>query len=428
MMTRNSARALFPFFLFFLCAQAGATDMVDRIVAVVDEEPILESELLDEMEVIRQEPSFSGRTDTELRAIALDKIVGDRLILAEAKADNIAPSDEEVEDALQTSLQRMRSQFQSEDAFKAALDAEGVTLAKLRDRYRSEVEKTLTIRMVVDRKIRPGIDVSDEEVVRFYEENLDRLPEFPARYALGQIFIEPAPSEAGEAAMRAELLDLRRRVVEGGEDFADLARSHSDGPSAKMGGDLGFFGKGDMVAPFEKAAFALAEPGEVSDVVRTPFGLHIIQLVAREGDRIRVRHILKTFSAGDEERLAARKEAEAVHDSLLAGGDFAKLAAAHSDDPKSASRGGDIGTFAATDVSPDVNKALEGLGVGDYSDVVEAEDGFHIFKLLGRYDAGKPSLEEAFDDIRAAAGQSKQQEAYDRYVENLKKEFYVRIL
>lgn len=410
-----------------LPAAVRGGDPVDQIVAVVDEKPILESQLREELDVFRAEPSMKSLPPDELRSLALDKLVGDHLILAKAKAEDMLPSGDDVEEALETSIQRMRSQFPDESSFRSALEAEGISLDDLRKRYREEVEKTLTIRMIVDRLIRPGIEINDAQVRLFYDENFDKLPTFPARYQLAQIFFEPEASAAGESASRRELLELKERAL-AGEDFSELAKAHSDGPSSTVGGDLGFFGRGDMVGAFDDAAFALETPLEVSDVVSTPFGLHIIQLVERDGDRVRVRHILKKSGTGEAERGSARVEAEAIRESLSAGGEFERLAAAYSDDPSSAARGGEIGTFATDDVSPEVNDALNAITEGEITDVVEAEDGYHIFKLLGRFPAGKPSLEEAYEDIRAAAGQAKQQEAYEEYIEGLKKEIYVRIL
>ncbi len=416
---------LIPLLLFSIAVQAG--EPVDRIVAVVDETAILESQLQEELDVFRMEPSLQSLPPEEVREIALNKLVGDHLILAKAKLEDLVPTEDNVEEALETSIQRMRTQFPDEEAFQAALHSEGITVEELRGRYREEVEKTLTVRMVMDRLVRSNVDLSEQQVQEFYEGNQENLPTFPARYLLAQIFIEPEASEAGDASAREALLELKRRA-DSGEDFGELAGAHSEGPSASMGGDLGFFDRGDMVRSFSDAAFALEEPGDISDVVLTSFGLHIIQLVAVEGDRIRVRHILMTSDAGEGERDSARILAEAVRESVVTTGEFDRFASAYSDDPASSAKGGKIGTFATDDVSPQVNDALNRIPEGGISDVVEAEDGFHIFKLLGRYPAGKPTLEEAYEDIRAAAAQAKRQEAIEQYIEDLKKEIYVRVL
>ncbi|MFH1276774.1 MAG: peptidylprolyl isomerase [Candidatus Eisenbacteria bacterium] len=408
-------------------AGAPAEEPVDRVVAVVGETPVLDSEVLAEMEIYAADPSLRGTPSPEIRALALRKLVEDRILIAKAEEDGIAPSDEEVEEALGSSIERMRSQFPGEEEFLAALAAENLTLGELRDRYLREVERTLTVRMLVEQRVRGKLDLTEADLKRFYEEHREELPVLPERYSLAQIYFEPSAAAEAGAAATGELQELRERAL-AGEDFEALAREHSDGPSAPNGGDLGFFGPGDMDPVFEAAAFALGEPGDVSEIVRTRFGYHLIQLVDRSGGRIRARHILKTLEAGSEGWEEARIRAEAIADSLAAGARFARLARTYSDDPGSASRGGEVGVFAVSDMTDDVRQVLSALAPGENSGAVEASDGYHVFKLIERYPEGKPTLAEAREEIRRAARQSRQQELIREYLDELRREIYVEIL
>ncbi|MFH1681839.1 MAG: peptidylprolyl isomerase [Candidatus Eisenbacteria bacterium] len=405
----------------------AAAEEVDRIAAVVGDTPILESDVRAEAELLAADPSSSSLPPGEIRRLALRRLIDDQVLLAKAKAEGIAPSAEEIEDALDGSLERMRSQFPGEKEFQAALEAENITLEELRKRYRREVEKSLTARLLLDREIRPKTEVTDAEVRRFFEEHKDALPVLPERVALAQIYLKPAAGAIEESAAVRELEAIRERAA-GGEDFGELARAHSEDPSASAGGDLGYFGRGDMDAAFEQAAFALASPGDISGVVETRFGYHLVQLVDRGEDRIRVRHILKTVPAGEEGLESARRLGEAILDSLRAGTGFAALARKHSDDRPSAARGGEIGIFAVQDMTDEVRAVLDGLEAGEASPLVEATDGFHIFLVLARFPEGKPSFEEAEGDVRAAARQAKQQQVYQDYLDVLRKEVHVEVI
>jgi peptidyl-prolyl cis-trans isomerase SurA len=410
-----------------LCAATGALaveELVDRIVVIVGDAPILESEVRAELAVFAADPATDSIPPGELRELVVQRLVDDRILLSKAKADGLAPSEEEIEDALDGSIDRMRSQFASETEFQAALQAENLTLEELRKRYRREVEKSLTVRMLIDGVIRPKAEVSDAEVHRFFDEHAEALPDLPERIRVAQIFLVPGASVEAESAAARELQTIRERVL-AGESFEELARAHSDDPSASRGGDLGVFGRGDMDPAFETAAFALASPGDLSGLVRSRFGYHLIQLVEKRENKLRARHILKMLPSGEAEREAARRLGESLLDSLRAGADFARLARSKSDDRVSAARGGEVGVFALKDMTEDVRAILSGLGPGEISQVVEAADGFHVFRVLDRFPAGKPSFEEAREEARTAARNAKQQKAIQEYLAELRKEIFV---
>jgi len=422
---KGFARLFVPAALLAACV-LRAEERVDRIVAIVGDTPILESEVLAEAELIAEDGASAALPPEEILKLALNRLLDDQVLFAKAKAEGISPAAEEVDESLEGALERMRSQFPGEREFLAALEAENVTLEELRKRYRREVEKSLTVRLLLERQIRPKSEVTDAEARRFFEEHEDALPVMPERLSLAQIYLKPAASAAAESTTVRELEAIRTRAL-AGEDFAELARAHSDDPSAAAGGDLGYFGRGDMESSFEQAALSLASPGDISGVVKTPFGFHLIQLVDRGEDRIRVRHILKTIRSGEEGVENARRRGEGLLDSLRAGADFARLAKAHSDDRPSAARGGEIGVFALGDMSDEVRAVLAELQAGEVSPLVEATDGFHLFLVRARFPEGKPSFEEAREEVRAAVRQSKQQQAYRDYVAALREEIHSEV-
>ncbi len=252
-------------------------ELVDRVAAVVNEDVITLSDVYERawpmMQRLQQEANPSGISESKRREIlraALDDLIADRLLAAEQKALNIEVSDQELEYAIDD-VRRQNTMDQR--TFEQALMSQGQTMETYRDRLR----KDLAAMKLIGLKVRSKTKVSDEDVKAEYARRakLDSADvEVRARHIVIQV---PKGSDAAaeeEARQRALALAERARK---GEDFVELAKNFSEGPSKEDGGDVGFFKKGDMVAAFEKAAFAL-EVGGVSDPVRTPFGWHVIKL------------------------------------------------------------------------------------------------------------------------------------------------------
>jgi peptidyl-prolyl cis-trans isomerase C len=171
----------------------------------------------------------------------------------------------------------MKSGFDSDRAFLFKIEAGGFTEAT----YREDIRQQMSVREMISDGIAPGITASDDEVGSFYAANIGQMQR-PLEVHARHILAEPAADDA--AAQEAAQEQIREILTEirAGADFVELARERSDAPSAPQGGDLGFFGSGRMVPSFERAAFSL-QPGEVSDVVKTQFGYHLIKVEARRG-------------------------------------------------------------------------------------------------------------------------------------------------
>jgi peptidyl-prolyl cis-trans isomerase C len=205
---------------------------------------------------------------------ALEKLVEAELLWQEAERRKLVAPRAEVDAA----LAEVRAGFKTAEAFRSRLERGGFTEAT----YADYLRKQLSIRKLVQKEIVARVEVRDDEVHEFYEANparFTRPEQVRARHVL--VKVAPAASEdertKARARIEAVLADAR-----GGASFEDLARMHSDDATAARGGDLGFFARGQMVRPFEEAAFALA-PGEISGVVETPFGFHVIQVAERRG-------------------------------------------------------------------------------------------------------------------------------------------------
>ncbi len=205
---------------------------------------------------------------------ALDKLIDGELLWQEAQRKKLLASKAEVEAA----LAEVRAGFKAPGAFQRRLERGGFTEAS----YAEYLRQQLSIRKLVQQRIVARVAVPDAEARAYYDANPERFtrPEqVHARHLL--VKVAPTAPEEERAKARARIDELLARA-RGGASFADLAREHSEDPSASAGGDLGFIGRGQMVRPFEEAAFALA-PGQISEVVQTVFGFHIVAAEERRG-------------------------------------------------------------------------------------------------------------------------------------------------
>jgi peptidyl-prolyl cis-trans isomerase C len=262
--------------------QAAAPDAeLPEVVARVNGDPIPREEF--ERAVRSAEVRAGQVVPASLRAAVhdrvLDRLVVFHLLLQESETRQLVVDDADVD----AEIARIREGFPSAEAFEAQLGEWGTTLEELR----TERRRDLLIAKLIDADVTPRIAVGDEAVRAFYDRHPDQFAETEAVRA-SHILIETesdaAPAERDDARARAEA--IRSEAAAAGADFAALAREHSDDPgSAANGGDLGLVVEGQTVSAFEAALFAL-EPGELSDVVETPFGFHVIQMVERRDDRV----------------------------------------------------------------------------------------------------------------------------------------------
>jgi peptidyl-prolyl cis-trans isomerase C len=241
----------------------------------------------------------------QLRRETLDLLVEQELAWQAAEKAGTLASDEEVEQALDD----LRGQFQDRDAYTRRLANEGYT----EESYRAHLRRLGSAQKYLDGVREAAGKVSDEELQQFYDDNKIRLT-FPERVRARHILLTWKP--LGTQDDRAELRERMKPILEqarSGVDFAELARKHSEDSSASVGGDLDFFGRGEMVKPFEDVAFAL-KPGEVSDLVETSFGVHILKVEERKDAELlpldEVRDKLRAY-------VSQQKAEQAVRDHLV---------------------------------------------------------------------------------------------------------------
>jgi peptidyl-prolyl cis-trans isomerase C len=239
---------------------------------------ISEKELAKELDLLLQRMAREGRQlpeekIEEVRGKVLDNMIDMELLAQESRKKNITVDPAAVE----SQMQAFRQRFGSPERFADALSDMGLTEKALETRVRDN----MAVRELISREIEPGVSVSEKEARMFYEQNTTAFRE-PEKVRARHILVKVGPETDREKARQK--IDAIRKRLENGEDFAAVAAETSEGPSRSQGGDLGFFGRGQMVKPFEDAAFSL-EKGKISPVVETRFGYHVIQVTDRQPEK-----------------------------------------------------------------------------------------------------------------------------------------------
>lgn len=406
--------------IFLLFHSSLSPRVVDRIVAIVGTEVITESELVERLFLnLPQKETHSDSYQAEV----LNGMIEEKLLLVQAKAETIEVDPKEVETALNNSIEEIKSRFPSEEALETELAKEKLNLEGLKERYRKKIRDQLLVQKWVQEKIQRKITVSDLEVQLFYEKHPDSIPPLPEQATLSHILIVILPSEKTEKKVQDRLLRISESLGKG-EPFASLARRYSEDPAnAKNGGDLGFFRKGEMVKEFDEAVSQL-KPGVISPF-RSRFGYHLVEVLERKGDEVHARHILLQVLPSKEDTLIARKRIAAVREKVLVGQDFGELARQHSDDLETRNDGGILGVFSLQDINPFFKEAVVDLKVGEVTPVIKSPYGFHLIKLVDRQEAKTLTFEEIKENLRNYLVNKRIEKAYQKWVEDLKKEIYV---
>jgi peptidyl-prolyl cis-trans isomerase SurA len=416
----------------------AATDRpVDRIVAVVGTKPILASQVEEQLVLAQSQgvkvPEDSAGRDAARRQV-LSQMVDEELLVQQAERDTtIKVTDQEVQDAVEQTVQNVRKQFASMPEFQSQLRAAGFVSEEewrrwLADQQRRAILQQRLIEGLKQKgKLRP-IPPSDAEMRAFWETNREQQPKRPAAISFRQIVIVPKPDSAASARglHLADSLVVALRQG-GGAGFSELAKKYSaDSVSREQGGALGWFRRGVMVKEFEDVAFRL-KPGAISDVVRTEFGFHIIQVERAQPAEILARHILIQPTISAAQVAIARRQADSVHEALAHGGGapFDSLARRYADpsEPKLAD------ALPIAQLPPDYEAAIGRDTVPGLKPVFQVGTGtarprFVVFELMKRLAEGELAFDEVKDRIRDGLGQ---QLAIKHHLDLLRRTTYVDV-
>jgi peptidyl-prolyl cis-trans isomerase SurA len=429
-------RRALPIILLAALAVAGggfAQELVDRIVAVVDKNPVLASDvdaaLSEEVYVrrLRGEPLPADSAGlTALRDELLQGLIERRIVIAKAKKESVEVSATEIEDGLDQWLSDLIKAAGSEAAFSQELARQGFAVADLKDRYRKDIEEQLVVSKFM-RKQFGAIAVSDNELAGFFRDKYDSIPSLPEVVGIAHIVIAPqiSPSEETQIAEKVDrVLDRVRR----GEAFEKVAREMSDDEATRAkGGEIGAVALSDLQPDIAAAAAKLAV-GQVSDPFRTGLGIEILKLDDRQGDTYRLRHVFVKFAAAAEDTAKALGLAEEIQGRLSGGEAFESLARKYSEDASTRENGGYLGEIETSALDTTYRDAIAALNPGEISHVIKTPLGFQILKLVSRTAARKPSYDEAKLWIKNLIESRKREEQFAKWLDAARHDIYVKKL
>lgn len=410
-----------------LQAQAQSSLMVDRIVAVVNKEVVTASELRERVELAERELRRQ-RTPVPERAL-LERQVLERLIIDKAQLQLAAEGGIRIDELqLDRAIERIaESNSMTLAAFRQALEKDGVVLA----RFREEVRQQIAMQRLREREVDERIEVGETEIDLYLDEQKAGQGE-RADYNLAHLLVrlpdQASPERIEQARARAAKVLAEARA---GGDFAALAASYSDAGDALQGGQMGWRASDRLPDIFANALRAM-KPGEVSEVLRSPAGFHVLKLIERRGAgaeqvlaQTRLRHILVKTSEVVSEADARRRLADLRERIVTGGADFAALARQHSADA-SAPRGGDLGWVFAGDTVPEFERAMDALKPQEVSQPVKTPFGWHLIQVLERRTGSLPP-ERLRLMARQALRERKSEEAYQEWLRQLRDRTYVEI-
>ena len=425
-------RALLPAALLAAMLAGAAPDapaqrggLVDRIVAVVNKDVITASELAERTAFAERQLRRENIALPE-RAL-LERQMLERLVLEKAQLQLAADSGLRVDELqLDRAVQRIAEGNKATLAeFRRRLESEGVAF----DKFRADVRQQILLTRLREREVDDRVQVSDSEIDIFLEVNRAAAGavEYNAAHVLVRIPEQATPERIEQARARAE--KARADAMAGG-DFARLAASTSDAADALQGGSLGWRASSRLPELFADALKSM-QPGDVSGVLRSPAGFHVLKLLERRGTGLaapvtqtRARHILVKTSEVVSEADALRRLA-GLRQRIAGGTDFAELARLNSEDG-TAARGGELGWVHPGDTVPEFERAMNALKPGELSEPVRTPFGFHLIEVLERRTADL-STERQRLQARQALRERKAEEAYQEWLRQLRDRTYVEM-
>ncbi len=427
-------RKILVFVLVVFSAQLMAQKVIEQVVAVVGDEPILESEI--ETQVMQMK-SQGYVSETDLNCEILEELMFQKLLLKQAKQDSIEVGSSEVDNELDRRLSVFIRQLGSEQQLEEYYQK---SVSEIKEDFREMIkEQMLTQRM--QEQLTSDVSMTPAEVREYFNRiPEDSLPEIPTTYSLKQIAMYPKVSEEEKERCLTKIQGLRERILDG-EDFSTLAVLYSDDPgSAAKGGELGFVSRSDLVPEFASTAFDMKPEDTVSRIIETEFGFHVLKLIERKGNMVNVRHILVTPRTGREEQKETRLELQEIRSKILSDSlSFEKAAELYSEDENTANNGGTMmnmetgkTSFVASDLDPQVRDVVENLDVNQLSEVINTRDYrgkpvLKFFKLQKKTEQHKANLKDDYQRYYDEALEKKKQKLITEWVKRQLKSTYVRV-
>lgn len=424
--------------LLLICILSGwyvkSQQVIDEIFAIVGGEIVMKSEVESQY---FQSISQGFPAGDKTKGLIKETLLLQALLLHHGKIDSVEVNDAQVDQDVDRKMQYFLAQMGGNPA-----DLErqfGKTYLEVKDDLR-EVSRNTFISDGKRREITANVQVTPEDVKKYYESlPKDSLPLVSETVEIGHIVIKPKVNKVEKERVKAEVEKYRSEILNGAS-FETKALLYSQDPgSARRGGELGFVGRGQLVPEFEAVAFNLKE-NEVSEVVESPYGFHVIQLMEKRGQMVNVRHILRTPRITYDDQKIAKEELDSIQKEVKEGRlAFDVAAVKYSEDENSSGNSGimlnpQTGTsqFELVDLDARLYKLIENLEVGEFSDVVlettpDGKNYYHFLTLKAKNAAHTATLETDYKKIYEEAILVKQKEVLDQWVSKQIKKTYIQV-
>ena len=421
-------------FVFVAKGQDNKGVMIDQVVAVVGKNIIKHSDIENNYAQMRVQMGYDNAFNN--RCAILESLLMQKLLLHKGAIDSVEIPDQYVDAEVDRQLKMRLKYFGSKENMERE---SGQKYEDIVDSYKKVMSEYFMAQQV-ESGVVENVKITPREVTDFFNSiPVDSLPIIEAEYEVSEVVISPKVNEAERERVRLELNKLRERILKG-DKFSTLATLYSEDPgTAKKGGELGFFTRGEMVGEFEAAAFAL-KPGEVSPVIETKYGFHIIQLIERRGNMLNARHILLSAKATPEDLVAAHKRLDSVVNEVRNGKLSFEEAARNFSDSQTKIEGGVVtnpqtgnNRFSADmlrQVFVGVN--IERMTEGEISGIISSkndmnQDVYKVVKLVRVIESHKANLVDDYDKIYTIALQNAKNEKLSDWAEKMIKNTYIKI-
>ncbi len=419
--------------LLFINSQLFSQDkVVDQVIAVVGKNYILKSEI--ESQFAQLEKTTNNSVD--LKCDILEELLYQSLLLHQSELDSITVSDKEIDAQLDRRIRYFVSQIGSEKKLEEYFNK---SILEIKTDLRASLQKQMVSEKMQD-KLTGTIKITPSEVRQFFKDMVpDSIPIIPEEIEYEQIVLYPTITEKEKLAVKEKLNELRERILKG-DKFSTLAVLYSEDPgSSTKGGELGFLGRADLVPEFAAVAFKLKD-GEISKIVETEYGYHIMQLIERRGEQINIRHILITPKVEPVSALKARNKLDSIANQVKIDSiKFNKAATLYSQDDETRSNGGlavnpytNNSRFEIEQLDPVTSFWIKKLKTNEISSPSEFSDAkgkkcYKIIKLKARYPSHKANLNDDYQKIQEIATANKKQNIMKDWIEKEQKITYIHI-
>lgn len=401
---------------------------LEKIIAIVGDEIILQSELDGQLIYMSQIDKSLNPNDPTLREKILNGLIDQLLMVSKAIKDSVIIRDDEINQRLEIHIQSEIRRFGSEARLEQAY---GMSIPRIKNEIREKIKQNLLVQTLISQKFM-DVKITQKEVLSFYDNHKDSIPKLPPSIQLYHLVKKVSASDETKESIYNLAQSVRDSILKGGS-FSDFASRYSaDEATAKDGGELGWFERGKLFPEFEQAALKLTI-GELSQPVESPYGYHLIQTLEKKANELKTRHILFKFAESNTENEKTIAFLQDIRQKIAAGQSFDSLAKMYSDDKDSRSFGGFLGNVSVNDIPANIKGILDTLRDGGTSEpmIYKNEPGNRSYNIIYKKKSlpeRSATIPEDIKEVEAIALDFKKKEMYENWLKELRNELYWEII